>query len=223
MSQVENLLIEYSDFKIDIPSWEILDQGITALWGPSGAGKTTVFRALLGLEPVKSLKWMFGTAGAADGKQIDLATLPTPARKLGVVFQTLDLFPHMTARENIRFAAEARGLSVADTKAREDELISTLRMSSFIDRSASVISGGEKQRVALARAMIARPRVLFLDEPFSALDAELKGEARALVKSAIAAWKIPTVLVTHDKDDLVALATKVSEIKNGKIVSERLV
>lgn len=223
MSRVENLLIEYSDFKIDIPSWEILDQGVTALWGPSGAGKTTVFRALLGLEPVKSLKWIFAAPGATEGEQLDLAALPTPARKLGVVFQTLDLFPHMTARENIRFAAEARGLSNSETKSREEELIATLRMSSFIDRSASVISGGEKQRVALARAMIARPRVLFLDEPFSSLDADLKGEARALVKSAIAAWKIPTVLVTHDKDDLAALATKISEIKNGKIVSERMI
>ncbi len=213
MSRVENLLIEYPDFKIDIPSWEILDQGVTALWGPSGAGKTTLFRALLGLEPVKSLSWI------VDGS--DIAQLSTPARKLGVVFQTLDLFPHMSARENIRFAAEARGLSLVETKSREEELIATLRMSSFIDRSASVISGGEKQRVALARAMIARPRVLFLDEPFSSLDADLKSEARSLVKSAIAAWKIPTVLVTHDKDDLAALATKISEIKNGKIISER--
>lgn len=223
MSRVESLLIEYPDFKIDIPSWEILDQGVTALWGPSGAGKTTVFRALLGLEPVKSLTWKFRPGGESQliDKQLDLALLPTPARRLGVVFQTLDLFPHMTARENIRFAAKARGLSSVEMKSREDELISTLRMPSFIDRSASVISGGEKQRVALARAMISRPRVLFLDEPFSSLDADLKSEARALVKTAIAAWKIPTVLVTHDKDDLSALATKISEIRNGKIVSER--
>ena len=135
MSRVENLLIEYPDFKIDIPSWEILDHGVTALWGPSGAGKTTVFRALLGLEPVKSLRWMV----SGGDREIDLAQLPTPQRRLGVVFQTLDLFPHMTARENIRFAAEARGLSDGDARSREDELISTLKMSLFIDRSASVI------------------------------------------------------------------------------------
>ena len=215
MSRVENLLIEYPDFRIDIPSWEILDQGVTALWGPSGAGKTTVFRALLGLEPVQSLKWI------VEGE--DLAQLSTPKRKLGVVFQTLDLFPHMSARENIRFAAQARELSSAETKQREEELVLTLKMSGFIDRSASVISGGEKQRVALARAMIAKPRVLFLDEPFSSLDADLKSEARTLVKSAVSAWRIPTVLVTHDKDDLTALASKVSEIRDGRIVSERLV
>lgn len=213
MSRVENLLIEYSDFKIDIPFWEILDCGVTALWGPSGAGKTTVFRALLGLESVQSLKWV------VDG--VDLAQLPTPKRKLGVVFQTLDLFPHLSARENIRFAAEARGLSKDESRLREEELISTLMMSSFIDRSASVISGGEKQRVAIARAMIARPRVLLLDEPFSSLDSDLKAEARSLVKSAISAWKIPTVLVSHDKEDISALATKVSEIHRGQIVSER--
>jgi ABC-type sulfate/molybdate transport systems ATPase subunit len=214
MSQVENLLIEYSDFKINIPQWEILDRGVTALWGPSGAGKTTVFRALLGLEPVQKLKWTF----SEDGKEIDLATLPTPKRNLGVVFQTLDLFPHMSARENMRFAAEARGLNTSDSRERETELIEVMRMQNFIDRSASLLSGGEKQRVALARALIARPRVLFLDEPFSALDADLRSEARSLVKSAITKWQIPTVLITHDKDDLSALADKVSKISNGSIV-----
>lgn len=219
MSVVENLLIEYPDFKIDIPRWEILDRGVTALWGPSGTGKTTVFRALLGLEPVKSLRWIV----KENGEEIDLASLSTPQRRLGVVFQTLELFPHMTARQNIRFAAEARGLSSSDARVREEELISLLKMSGFIDRSASVISGGEKQRVALARALIARPRVLFLDEPFSALDAELRSEARSLVRSAIEQWNVPTVLVTHDKEDLAALANKVSEIRGGKIISERFV
>lgn len=213
MSVVQNLLIEYSDFNVDVPHWEILDRGVTALWGPSGAGKTTVFRALLGFEPVQSLKWIF----TEDGCEIDLAKLPTPQRKLGVVFQTLDLFPHMSARENVRFAAAARGLSASEAKSREAELIETLRMGHFIDRSASLISGGEKQRVALARALIARPRVLFLDEPFSALDSDLRSEARALVKSIIMRWNIPTVLITHDKDDIAALADKVSKITNGRI------
>ena len=214
MSRVENLLIEYSDFKIDIPSWEILDQGVTALWGPSGAGKTTVFRALLGLEPVNSLSWKYRD----DAQEIDLAQLPTPQRKLGVVFQTLDLFPHMTARQNIRFAAEARGLSSVEASLRENELIEVLKMDSFIDRSATVLSGGEKQRIAIARALIAKPRVLFLDEPFSALDADLRADARALVKAAITKWQVPTVLITHDQEDLKALADKVTKISNGKLV-----
>lgn len=216
MSLVENLLIEYKDFKVDIPKWEILDRGVTALSGSSGAGKTTVFRALLGLEPVKSLSWKFQDD---ERGEIYLAQLPTPKRKLGVVFQTLDLFPHMTARENLRFAAQAGKLSASETEEREQKLISSLKMTSFIDRSASLISGGEKQRVALARALIAKPRVLFLDEPFSALDTDLRNEARDLVRSVITEWQIPTVLITHDKDDLDALADRVTKIKNGRIVS----
>lgn len=213
MSLVENLLIKYPDFVIDIPRWDILDQGTTALWGPSGAGKTTVFRALLGLEPVQSLKWIFKD----QDQEIDLALLPTPERKLGVVFQTLDLFPHMTGRENIRFAADARKLSQKEAQNREAELIEILRMENFINRSTSFLSGGEKQRIALARALITRPRVLFLDEPFSAMDSELRSEARALVKSVITQWKIPTVLITHDKDDIAALADKITKISNGRL------
>ena len=101
MSVVRGLKASYKDFQIEIPHWEILDQGITALWGPSGSGKTSVFRLLLGLEQASQpFSWMH--------HDVDLAQLPTPARHLGVVFQSLELFPHMTALENIEFAALAR-------------------------------------------------------------------------------------------------------------------
>ena len=96
MSFVENLFRDYGDFKVEIPKWEILDEGVTVLWGPSGSGKTTVFRILLGLEPCPAMKWNF------QGE--NLAKLKTPDRRLGVVFQTLELFPHMSAEENILFA-----------------------------------------------------------------------------------------------------------------------
>lgn len=209
MSLVKNLRADYGDFRIDIPSWEILDEGVTALWGPSGAGKTSVFRLLLGLDRAEpGFTWEF-----AGGE--NLAALPTPARRLGVVFQSLELFPHMTARENILFAAEARGLG--DVSAHFDRLVGTLALSGVLERRASVLSGGERQRVALARALIGKPRLLFLDEPFSALDADLRADARALVRAALAAEKIPAVLITHDRTDLEALATKVTEIHNGRI------
>jgi ABC-type sugar transport system ATPase subunit len=212
VSLVKNLRADYGDFKIDIPSWEILDEGVTALWGPSGAGKTSVFRLLLGLDKADAgFSWKFGN--------VDLAALPTPERRLGVVFQSLELFPHMTARSNILFAAEARGVSRDDSSAHLQSLAETLGLGSVLERRASVLSGGERQRVALARALIGRPRLLFLDEPFSALDADLRIEARNLVRTAIAVEKIPTVLITHDRSDLDALATKVSEIKNGRMTS----
>src|ERR1700710_2245224 len=100
MSQVAALYAEFDDFKIDIPSWEILDNGVTALWGPSGAGKTSVLRLLIGLDQPKTLRWIF------QGE--DIAKLKTPERRLGVVFQNYELFPHLSAQENILFAAESR-------------------------------------------------------------------------------------------------------------------
>ncbi len=211
MSLVRDLIHDYGDFKIEIPSWEILDEGVTALWGPSGAGKTSVFRILLGLDPCSNMSWEF--------KGIDLARLSTPERRIGVVFQTLELFPHMTAQENISFAAEARRVPAAEAERHLHDLIEMLSLQDCWSRLASVLSGGEKQRVAIARALIGRPRILFLDEPFSSLDADLKKDARQLIKKVIAAERIPTVLITHDRDDLDALASKVTEIRAGRLVN----
>lgn len=209
MSLVENLRHDYGDFKLEIPKWEILDSGVTALCGPSGSGKTSVFRMLLGLEKNPNFSWTF------NGQ--DLAKLKTPARRLGVVFQSYDLFPHMTAKENILFAAKARKVPQERALKRLAELSLTLKMDSFLDRKASLCSGGEKQRIALARAIIGEPQILLLDEPFSALDANLRQESRKLVKDLIEKEKIPTVLVTHDKEDVDFLANKVTYIHDGTI------
>ncbi len=209
MSLVEGLIKHYDGFSIEIPRWEIPDQGVTALWGPSGSGKTSVFRLLIGLEPCPALSWKFG--------DINLAALPVPARELGVLFQSLELFPHMTAEENILFAAQARGLPADVTRSRFKELTDELRMSGYLSRKAHLLSGGEAQRVALARAVISKPRFLFLDEPFSSLDAELKSDARGVVKKVIEKFNIPTLLITHDGEDLKALAQNVVKIFNGRL------
>jgi len=210
VSYVENLHRDYGDFKLDIDSWEILDEGVTVLMGPSGSGKTSVFRILLGLEPCPGMSWKF--------QGVDLAKMKTPDRRLGVVFQTLDLFPHMTAEENILFAARARKVDEKKRFVRMKELTEELQMESFLKRKAAVLSGGEKQRVAIARALIGEPRLLLLDEPFSALDQELREDSRKLVKRVIAAEKIPTLLVTHDPQDVAALATKVTSIRDGRLL-----
>lgn len=213
MSLVENLIVEMGDFQLSILKWDVLDQGITALIGPSGSGKSTVFRVLLGLTPCRTLRWI------VDG--VDLASLSVRQRRLGVVFQSYDLFPHLTARGNIKFAAEARSISKSQTESLIEELISELHMEAFIDRKVGLCSGGEKQRVALARALIGKPRVLLLDEPFSALDEDLREDARILLKNLIERFKIPTILVTHDPRDVNILANKVSQIRNGKIIDDR--
>lgn len=210
MSWVRHLKRNYGDFLLDIPAWEILDDGVTALWGPSGAGKTSVFRLLLGLDRAEpGFKW--------DFHGVDLAQLSTPERRLGVVFQSFELFPHLSAEANIRFAAEARRIEKSDAEKHLRELVERLSLGHCLSRAAGVLSGGEKQRVALARALMGRPRLLFLDEPFSALDSELRGEARVLVKSVIEEEKIPTVLITHDEEDLNAFGGKITKIENGRM------
>jgi sulfate transport system ATP-binding protein/putative spermidine/putrescine transport system ATP-binding protein len=215
VSLVENLFRNYGDFKVDIPKWEILDEGVTVLWGPSGSGKTSVFRLLIGLENAANFKWTF--------QGHDLAKMAVPQRRLGVVFQTLDLFPHMTGEENILFAAKAREIPPEQAYEKLQELTQVLQMKSFLNRPVRVLSGGEKQRVAIARALSGDPRLLLLDEPFSALDQELRQESRALIKRVIEKEKIPTLLVTHDPLDVEMLANKVSTIKHGQIVVDRLI
>lgn len=210
MSYVENLHREYGEFKLNIDSWEILDEGVTVLWGPSGSGKTSVFRILLGLEPCPGLKWNF--------QGLDLAKLKTPERRLGVVFQTLDLFPHMTSEENILFAARARNVDKNKVAKRLKELTDMMQMGSFLSRPAGLLSGGEKQRVAIARGIIGEPRLLLLDEPFSALDQALREESRKVVKQVIEVEKIPTLLVTHDDRDVEVLGNKITKIQKGSLV-----
>lgn len=216
MSIVENLVKDYDSFHLKIPRWEILDQGVTVLWGPSGAGKTSVFRLLLGLEPTPAnFAWKMG--------DLDLAALPVGQRHLGVVFQSYEMFPHLSGYENVKFAADARKLEPVVFRERYQRFLKKLKMESFIDRPAGVLSGGEKQRVALARALVTEPRLLMLDEPFSALDENLKVESRALVKELLLEVKIPVLLITHDQRDVDALGDKVSTISQGQIVEERII
>lgn len=210
MSVVQNLFRDYGNFQVDIPEWKISDQGITALWGPSGAGKTSIFRLMIGLEPCPGMRWMF--------EDLDLAQLPMSAKRLGVVFQSYDLFPHMTAEQNVRFSQEARKIPKAERAQDLEHLRNSLSLEACWCRKAQVLSGGEQQRVAIARALAGRPRFLFLDEPFSALDTDLRAEARELVKRVIGEFKVPSLLITHDKEDIQAMEAVVVRVEGGRLV-----
>lgn len=210
MSLVEKLIIEYADFSVRIENWELLDSGVSVLWGPSGSGKTSVFRGLLGLETVRECKWIFGGE--------DLGRLSPGQKNIGVVFQTYDLFPHMTAYTNIQFAAQARKIDSVTFERQLTTIARKLRIEHLLSKKVPLLSGGEQQRVALARAVVGKPRMLFLDEPFSALDEELKQESRELVRDFIKEQNIPVLLITHDKRDVDVLGTKVFEIKSGRLI-----
>lgn len=211
MSLVQNLFRDYGDFKIDVPKLEIPDKGITALWGPSGSGKTSLFRILIGLEHCPSLSWTLNGS--------DLAKLPISKRRLGIMFQNLELFPHMTAEQNILFAAAAHKIPEKEKRARMENLTDILQIKSTLQKRVEVLSGGEKQRVALARALVGNPQFLFLDEPFSSIDEDLRIEARGLVKTVITRLDIPTLLITHDRQDVDQLATSVIQIREGRVRS----
>lgn len=221
MSVVKCLEHDYGDFKIAIHNWEILDQGVTAFLGPSGSGKSSVIRHLLGLEKSDRLQW-YWTESAGP---VDLASMPIRDRRLGVVFQNGELFPHMTAKQNIEFAAEAavvsRGAKQSEVAALVGRLIQDLSLERASETLAVNLSGGERQRVALARALVGRPRLILLDEPFSALDAELRRDVRTMVFRVLAEHKIPALLVTHDPEDLVGLQGKLTRIQDGRIAEDR--
>lgn len=211
MSLIQNLIRNYDEFEISILRWELSDQGITALKGPSGAGKTSVIRLMLGLDQCSSqFSWVLNG--------VDLAKLPIGERRLGVVFQNYELFGHLSARENIEFAMRARQIDVDLNQNKFLRVVEKLKLTHCLERKAKVLSGGEKQRVALARALIGEPRFLFLDEPFAALDSDVRREARELVKQVIAEFNIPTLLVSHDDDDIRDLAQHVVRIENGRLL-----
>lgn len=218
MSVVKQLQADYGDFSIEIKNWEIPDQGVTALWGPSGSGKSSVLRLLLGIDAAKKLEW--------DFQGTDLGKLAVSTRRLGIVFQNHELFDHMTASENLEFAAEAALCRPKDLRPSAEKIKTNLErfskklgIDAFSNRSARLLSGGERQRVALARALIGEPRMLLLDEPFSSLDAENRGEARALVRSVLDENRLPAILVTHDLQDVTALDARLCRIAGGRLIA----
>lgn len=210
MSVVEEFRRSFKDFEIALSGWEILDKGITVLWGPSGAGKTTILQGLLGLDDQAQVRWIY--------QGVDLAQIPVGERGLAVVFQEPGLFPLMTAQENILFPVNKK--KHTHWQSDFDYLVTTLQLRDILKQSVRTLSGGEKQRVALARALIYRPQLVFLDEPFSALDEDRRYAARGLIKKLNQELNIPMVLVTHNREDVRELAHKVTQIEAGSLVRE---
>ena len=211
MSLVKNLYYKIEGFKLDIPEWHLLDEGVTALLGVSGSGKTTIAKLLCGLLPCHSFTW--------DFKSHNLAALKSSDRKIGILFQELHLFPHMTARENILFALRSRGYSFSRKQEEFKEIVKFLKIEDKLKLHSYQLSGGEKQRVALARALLNYPQFLILDEPFSSLDSSLKKEACILTKEIIKKRNLPTLFISHDQEEIKYLADKVFILDKGNLKS----
>ncbi len=212
MSVVQKIYRDLNTFAVDINNWEILDQGVTVLWGPSGAGKSTIINALLGLDERAEVEWKF--------RDIELDKLPPQKRNLGVVFQEPGLFPSMSVENNILFPVDKK--KQTHWKSVFDQLTTELEIGEILKSPIHKISGGEKQRVALARALIYEPRMLLMDEPFSSLDQEVKIKSRQLLKKVSEDLQCPVLLVTHDEQDVKALASKVTQIERGQICKEEI-
>lgn len=188
---------------------------VLALFGPSGGGKSLSLQAVAGLlRPQAGLVRVAGRTLFDSAAGIDL---PPERRGLGLVFQQYALFPHLTVRDNIGFGLRRWGqrLSVAQ-KDRVDALIEAFGLDGLADSLPATLSGGQQQRVALARALACEPQLLLLDEPFAALNAQLRRQLRAELASVLAAWRIPALLVSHDLDDVLALAQAVLPIAQGR-------
>jgi len=191
--------------------------GITCVMGPSGAGKSTILALLAGLAQPDRGRVVLG-----DEVWLDRAKdvcVPTHRRRLAFVFQQLALFPHMTAERNVAYALHDQ-LPRGERHARARTLLERVGVGHLARRRPRTFSGGEAQRVALARALARSPQLVLLDEPFSALDRDLRAQLVALVRELVAELGVPLVHVTHSVAEARQLADQVVRIEKGKVVAQ---
>lgn len=191
---------------------------IMVLWGPSGAGKTTTLHCLAGLlKPNAGLIRLNEQVLFSSDAKIDV---PTRLRNVGYLFQNYALFPHMTVRQNVLYGL--KGKKRAGSDADIIELLRSFGVGHLIDRYPRQLSGGEKQRVALARALVVQPKLLLLDEPFSALDKSNRVSLREEVKRMQREWQIPFILVSHDEEDAQFLGDIIVSLEHGQFRGDSL-
>jgi sulfate transport system ATP-binding protein len=194
---------------LDRISLEVEAGSLTALLGPSGGGKSTLLRVIAGLETPDEGKVFI------DGR--DVTAVAPRDRGIGFCFQHYAPFRHMTVWDNIAFGLKIRKKSKAEIRARVTELLELVRLVGFEHRYPSQLSGGQRQRMALARALAVEPRLLLLDEPFGALDAQVRKELRQWLRHLHDDMRITTVLVTHDQEDAMDLADRLVVINHGHL------
>jgi molybdate transport system ATP-binding protein len=189
-------------------------RGVTALFGPSGAGKTTCLRAIAGLERVPG--GLLEVAGEVWQDEERKIFLPAHRRALGYVFQETSLFPHLSVRQNLEYGRRRR---VSARPVDSDHLIELLAIGPLLARRPDTLSGGERQRVAIARALLAAPRLLLLDEPLASLDLARKAEILPYLERLHRELDIPAIYVSHSVDEVVRLADHLVLLADGRVAA----
>jgi sulfate transport system ATP-binding protein len=211
---VEHLDKRFGTFAaLDAIDLDIRPGELLALLGPSGSGKTTLLRVIAGLEHADSGRVLF--------EGVDATALPVQQRGVGFVFQHYALFKHMRVDQNIAFGLKVRRGKARwpkdRIKARVRELLSLVQLEGLGERYPAQLSGGQRQRVALARALAIEPKVLLLDEPFGALDAQVRRDLRRWLRQVHEATGVTTIFVTHDQEEALELADRVAILNKGRI------
>jgi putative spermidine/putrescine transport system ATP-binding protein len=207
---LQDITKQFGNFKaVDNVNLSVPHGKFVCLLGPSGCGKTTLLRMIAGLEEP--------TEGAVilDGE--DITPVPTHKRNLGMVFQSLALFPHLSVGDNISYALRIRGASRDEQKKRAEELLKLVHLPGFADRPVAKLSGGQRQRVAIARALALSPKLFLLDEPMSALDAKLRESMQVELRQLQQRLGITTFVVTHDQREAMTMADLVVVMGEGRI------
>ena len=207
------LTATYGTFHLDARF--ALADGLTVLFGPSGAGKTRLLRLLAGLDVPARGRISVDGRTLVDTDSSTIPTVPVHQRRIGLVPQVPALLPHRTALSNVALAAQ--GHHRTERRAIARDWLARVDAEPFADRRPSQLSGGQQQRVALARALVGEPRLLLLDEPFSGLDLPVRRRLRQLVRDLVADTRVPTVFVTHDRDELAELADRVLLAEDGHL------
>lgn len=190
-------------------SFSIADGEFFTLLGPSGCGKTTLLRMIAGFSSPS------GGALILDGK--DIAGMPPNRRPVNTVFQNYALFPHMTVGQNVAFALEALGRPQSEIAPAVDAMLKLVQLTHLKDRKSAELSGGQQQRVALARALVAKPRILLLDEPLSALDMKLRKEMQIELKRLQRETGLTFIFVTHDQEEALTMSDRIAVMSGGHV------
>ena len=208
--RVANVSKNFGDFRaVDNVSVDVETGSLVALLGPSGSGKSTLLRLIAGHAGSDSGRiWITGEEATERSVQ---------DRQVGFVFQHFALFKHRTVRQNVAFGLELRRWKKEAIRRRVDELLELVQLQGYGGRYPSQLSGGQRQRVALARALAVQPRVLLLDEPFSALDAKVRKELRAWLRNLHSEMHVTTVIVTHDQEEAMEVADRIVVMNEGRI------